>query len=69
MIANIIADVTIMIAAPVKNHIAEGGKFICSGISSERRQDVYDALIAAGYNVLDVCERGGWCAMAAEIKK
>lgn len=67
VIANIIADVIIMIAAPVKNHIAEGGKFICSGISSERRQDVYDALIAAGYSVLDVCERGGWCAMAAEI--
>ena len=69
VIANIIADVIIMIAAPVKNHIAEGGKFICSGISSERRQDVYDALIEAGYNVLDVSERGGWCAMAAEIKE
>ena len=65
VIANIIADVIIMMAAPVKNHITDGGVFICSGISSERRQDVLDALNAAGYAVMDVCERGGWCAMAA----
>lgn len=65
VIANIIADVIIMIAAPVKAHIREGGVFICSGISAERRQDVLDALNAAGYEVLDVCDRGGWCAMAA----
>lgn len=65
VIANIIADVIIMIAAPVKAHIREGGVFICSGISAERRQDVLDALKAAGYEVLDVCDRGGWCAMAA----
>ena len=66
VIANIIADVIIMMAAPVKNHIKDGGIFICSGISSERKQDVLDALNAAQYEVLDVCERGGWCAMAAK---
>ena len=65
VIANIIADVIIAIAAPVKAHIRAGGVFICSGISAERRQDVLDALKAAGYEVLDVCDRGGWCAMAA----
>ena len=65
VIANIIADVIIAIAAPVKAHIRAGGVFICSGISAERRQDVLDALDAAGYAVLDVCDRGGWCAMAA----
>lgn len=65
VIANIIADVVISMAAPVKKHIADGGIFICSGISAERRQDVLDALDAAGYALLDVRERGGWCAMAA----
>ena len=65
VIANIISDVFVMIAAPVKAHIREGGVFICSGISAERRQDVLDALDAAGYALLDVCDRGGWCAMAA----
>lgn len=68
VIANIIADVIIMVAAPVKKHILPGGKFICSGISSEKKQAVLDALEAADYRVLDVLERGGWCAMAAEEK-
>ena len=66
VIANIIADVIIMMAAPVKKHIKDGGMFICSGISRERKQDVLDALEDAKYNVLDVCEKGGWCAIAAE---
>ena len=68
VIANIIADVIIMIAEPVKKHIRPGGRFICSGIASERKQDVLDALDAAGYRVLDIKEKGGWCAMAAEVK-
>ena len=66
VIANIIADVIIMMAAPVKAHIKDGGMFICSGISKERRDDVLDALNDAKYKVLDVCEKGGWCAIAAE---
>ena len=66
VIANIIADVIIMMAAPVRKHIKDGGRFICSGISSERRQDVLDELDRAGYTVLDVYERGGWCAIACD---
>lgn len=66
VIANIIADVIIMMAAPVRRHIKDGGRFICSGIASDRKQDVLDALVAAGYRVLDVCERGGWCAIACD---
>ncbi len=66
VIANIIADVIIMMAGPVRAHIADGGRFICSGISAERKRDVLDALNAAGYKVLDVRERGGWCAIAAD---
>ena len=66
VIANIIADVIIMMAQLVRAHIVDGGRFICSGISSERKQDVLDALNAAGYTVLDVLERGGWCAIACD---
>ncbi len=66
VIANIIADVIIGMAEPVRAHIVPGGTFICSGISSERRADVEGALNAAGYEIFDVRERGGWCAMAAK---
>ena len=66
VIANIIADVIIMMAEPVRRHIKDGGRFICSGISSERKQDVLDELDRVGYTVLDVYERGGWCAIACD---
>lgn len=65
VIANIIADVIIMMAEPVRKHIKAGGRFICSGISAERRDDVLAALNAANYVVTDVCEKGGWCAISA----
>ncbi len=65
VIANIIADVIVGLAAPVRARIADGGVFICSGISVERRQDVRDALAAADYELLDDLNEGEWCAMAA----
>ena len=68
VIANIIADVIVGLAAPVRARIADGGVFICSGISVERRQDVRDALIVANYEILDDLNQGEWCAMAARKK-
>ena len=65
VIANIIADVIIALAEPVRERIAEGGLFICSGISVERREDVLDALRSARYEPLDVLAEGEWCAIAA----
>ena len=65
VIANIIADVIIGLAAPVKPFIREGGLFICSGIAADRIQDVLDALAAAGYRVTDTLARGEWRAVAA----
>ena len=66
VIANIIADVIKMLAAPVRAHIALGGRFICSGIARERQDEVIEALNAAGYRNLDVREKGEWCAIEAE---
>lgn len=66
VIANIIADVIIALAAPVRAHIAKGGKFICSGIARERKDEVISALAAAGYQNLDVRDMGQWTAIAAD---
>ena len=66
VVANIIADVIKMLAAPVRAHIAPGGRFICSGIARERQDEVIEALNAAGYKNLDIREKGEWCAIEAE---
>lgn len=65
VIANIIADVIIMLAAPVRQRIVDGGLFICSGISAQRLDDVLAALKDAGYRVLEALTQGEWCAVAA----
>ena len=62
-VANIIADVICMFAAPLNDHIIPGGLFICSGIIKEREQDVVDALTAADYTILDIRRKGEWVAM------
>lgn len=62
-VANIIADVICMFAAPLNAHIVPGGLFICSGIIKEREQDVVDALQAANYTILDIRRKGEWVAM------
>ncbi len=64
-VANIIADVICMFAAPLNDHIVPGGLFICSGIIKEREQDVQDALIAANYTILSIRRKGEWVAMLA----
>jgi ribosomal protein L11 methyltransferase len=66
VIANIIADVIKMLAAPVRAHIAPGGRFICSGIARERKDEVIEALINAGYKNLDIRDKGEWTAIQAE---
>ena len=65
VIANIIADVIIGLARPVRERIADGGVFICSGIAAPRLDDVLDALRDADYEVKDVLTQGEWCAVAA----
>ena len=62
-VANIIADVICMFAAPLNDHIVPGGLFICSGIIKEREQDVTDALLTAGYAILEIRRKGEWVAM------
>lgn len=62
-VANIIADVICMFAAPLNDHIVPGGLFICSGIIKERERDVVDALNAANYTILEIRRKGEWVAM------
>lgn len=65
IIANIIADVIVDIAAPVYAHVRPGGTFICSGISENRLDEVLEALEGAGYISARISRMGEWAAVAA----
>ena len=61
-VANIISDVIISFASPLMSHIRPGGLFICSGIVSLRADEVAQALLDAGYEILQKYTRGEWTA-------
>ena len=61
-VANIISDVIISFAAPLMAHIRPGGMFICSGIVTLRSDEVRQALLSAGYEILRQTEKGEWTA-------
>ena len=66
-VANILAPVICMLAAPLKNHLMPGGKFICSGIIAEAEADVNAALLKAGYIIDEIRHKGDWVAFACHV--
>ena len=66
-VANILADVIALLAAPLKAHLTENATFVCSGILKEREQDVVDVLTKNGYRLFDRMQKGDWVALAAHL--
>lgn len=69
VVANIIADIIKFVCVDVKNFLKPNGKFICSGIILDRRQDVEEKLIEVGYNILEVKNEGEWVCIIATLAK
>ena len=63
IVANIIADIIIMLFDELDEHLAEGGHLLASGIISERLADVTEACLSHGFVVDKVTEEKGWVAM------
>lgn len=65
IVANIIADVIISLADSVPSFLNDGGIFICSGIISERLDDVKQALSKNNFKLLEIETKGDWAAVAS----
>ncbi len=65
VLANIVADVIIPLAGLVRGFMAEGGRFVCSGVIEGRQQEVMQALKENGLKVIkDRCEENWHCITA-----
>jgi len=69
VVANIIADVIIELSQSVLEFLKTNGLFIASGIIRERLQDVKEAMDKNGLDIIDLYEKGSWCALAARMKE
>lgn len=65
LVANLMADLVIRLAADCAAQLKPGGLFISSGILLEKRDEVEKAIREAGFTVVEVAEEGEWCAIAA----
>lgn len=63
IIANIIADIIIMLLKDIPGKLKDNGVFLVSGIISDRRADVEAAAAEVGMQVDHVDEKGGWVVM------
>lgn len=66
IVANIIADIIAQIAGDVPSRLAEGGRFICSGIINTKREKVETALFEAGLKIIECREKNDWLAYICE---
>ena len=63
IIANIIADIIIMLLPDIPGKLKQGGRFLTSGIIVERSEDVKAAAEKLGLVWEATDERGGWVVM------
>ena len=66
--ANIVADVIIRLSEDAGRYLAKDGIFITSGIIDTREQDVLNALVQNGFQVIERRTAGGWVALACKAK-
>lgn len=69
VVANILADVIIPLSAIVRPYLKENGVFITSGIIEEKEEDVREALLRNGFEIVEVTHMGEWVAMTAKNKE
>lgn len=68
VIANIIAEVIILLAEDVGKFIVPGGLFISSGIIRERKDDVVKKLEACGFHIVETNYDGEWVCLVSSFK-
>ncbi|MDO4393453.1 MAG: 50S ribosomal protein L11 methyltransferase [Bacillota bacterium] len=65
IVANLMADLVMLLSESAKAHLEENGVFISSGILTDKEQMVSEAIEKAGFIIEEVMVDGEWCAIAA----
>ena len=66
IIANIVADVLIKLCDFIGDYMTEKAYFILSGIITERREEVIQALKKNGFKVIEDAEKRGWRCLVSQ---
>lgn len=67
VVANLMADLVMMLSEDAAKHMQPGGLFISSGILVEKEELVADHLKSQGFEIVEIREDGGWCCIVCRI--
>lgn len=65
VVANILAEIILLFIADVMDVLKPGGLYIASGIFKNKEEAVEAALLAAGFEIVDVLRQEDWVAFVA----
>lgn len=68
VVANLMADLVIMLTEDVARHLKAGGIYISSGILIEKQAQVVKKMISCHFEIVEILEQDDWCAIAARYK-
>ena len=68
VVANIMADIILILLEDVRELIKDDGLFISSGIIQEKRAAVEARLLEKNFSIVEVETKGEWCAITAQKK-
>lgn len=66
VVANILAEVLLPLTPVVMDHLKPGGIYITSGIIDDKEQTVADAILRAGFTILETTYQGEWVSITAQ---
>ncbi|KON86990.1 ribosomal protein L11 methyltransferase [Sporosarcina globispora] len=69
VVANILAEVILRFTDDVASVVRAGGYFIASGIIQQKKQEVRDAISAAGFEIEETVQMEDWVAIVARRKQ
>ncbi len=69
IVANLMADLVVLLSKHAVKHLKAGGIYISSGILIEKKEEVTKAIIECGFEIAEIREDGMWCAIAAVLPK
>lgn len=68
IVANLMADILLILTPDVAKHLKKDGIYILSGILLEKEQLIVKCLEENGFEVIEVMEDGDWCCPVAKLK-
>ncbi|MEI8215726.1 MAG: 50S ribosomal protein L11 methyltransferase [Eubacteriales bacterium] len=67
IVANLVAELILVLLKDIKNHLKGKKIFISSGILIEKQEIVAEALREANFKIIDIVNEGDWAAISATL--